>query len=280
MQVAIVGAGTMGSDIAQAVALGGEAIILHDIHEHMLRQALGRISRGIDRGVALSKIDPVDGRRAKRVFTLTTELAGCAGADLVIEAVPDNLEVKQSVLRALDDTVRPDAILATSTNILSLTALAAATRLPERVIGLHFFKPAAIMRLVEVVRGELTRPDVIERAVELAQRMHKTPIVVKDAPGLIVNRVAQAYFGEALGLLDEGGLDVPTVDRLMEAAGFPMGPFRLMDFVGVDSAFDVAQTLYEATYHTAPYRPHPRLRRMIDAGLTGHKNGRGFYSDG
>jgi 3-hydroxybutyryl-CoA dehydrogenase len=280
MQVAIVGAGTMGADIAQAVALGGDAIILHDIDTPTLRQALGRISRGIDRGVTLGKIDPVIARRAKRVFTLCTDLSRCAAADLVIEAVPDDLEVKQTVLHALDDIVRPDAILATSTNVLSLTVLAAATRLPERVVGLHFFKPAAIMRLVEVVRGDLTRQDVVDGAVELAQRIHKTPVVVKDAPGLIVNRIAQAYFGEALGLLDEGGLDVPTVDRLMEAAGFPMGPFRLLDFVGVDSAFDVAQTLFEATYHTAPYRPHPRLRRMIDAGLTGRKNGRGFYSDG
>jgi len=280
MQVAIVGAGTMGADIAQAVALGGDAIILHDIHEHTLRQALGRISRGIDRGMSLGKIDPAIARRAKRVFTLCTDLARCAAADLVIEAVPDDLDVKQSVLRALDDVVRPDAILATSTNVLSLTVLAAATRLPERVVGLHFFKPAAIMRLVEVVRGDLTRQDAIDGAVALAQRMHKTPIVVRDAPGLIVNRIAQAYFGEALGLLDEGGLDAPAVDRLMEAAGFPMGPFRLLDFVGIDSAFDVAQTLFEATYHTAPYRPHPRLRRMIDAGLTGRKNGRGFYSDG
>lgn len=280
MQVAIVGAGTMGADIAQAVALGGDAIILHDIHAHTLRQALGRISRGIDRGVALGKIDAAIGRRAKRVFTLTTDLARCAAADLVIEAVPDDLDLKQTVLRTLDDIVRPDAILATSTNTLSLTTLAAATRLPERVIGLHFFNPAAIMRLVEVVHGDLTRQDLIERAVELAHRIHKTPIVVKDMPGLIVNRIAQAYFGEALGLLDEGGLDAPTVDRLMEASGFPMGPFRLIDFLGVDAAFDVAQTLYEATYHTAPYRPHPRLRRMIDAGMLGRKNGRGFYAGG
>jgi len=278
MHIAIVGVGTMGADIAQAVALGGDAILLHDTDEKTLRLALARISRGIDVGVQLGKLDPLRARQAKRAFTLTTDLQQCAPADLVIEAVPETMAVKQSLFRALDNLVRPDTILATSTNTLSITLLAAATRLPERVIGLHFCRPAHIMRLVEVARTPTSRQDVLDRAVDLVRRIGKTPVIVQDMPGLIVNRVAQAYFGEALHLLDGGSLDVQTIDQLLEAAGFPMGPFRLMDYLGLDTVFQVAQSLFEATFHAARYRPHPRQRRMVEAGLLGHKSARGgFY---
>jgi 3-hydroxybutyryl-CoA dehydrogenase len=278
MHIAIVGVGTMGADIAQAVALGGDSILLHDTDESTLRLALARISRGIDAGAQLGKVDPLKARQAKRAFILSTNLQQCASADMVIEAVYEKLTVKQALLRALDGVVRPDAILATSTNTLSVTTLAAATRLPERVIGLHFCRPAHIMRLVEVVRTPTSRQDVLDHAVALVRRIGKTPVLVQDTPGLIVNRVAQAYFGEALHLLDGGSLDEHTIDELMEAAGFPLGPFRLMDYLGVDHVFEVAQSLFEATFHAARYRPHPRQRRMVEAGLLGHTSVRGgFY---
>jgi 3-hydroxybutyryl-CoA dehydrogenase len=278
MHIAIVGVGTMGADIAQAVALGGDPILLHDTDERTLRLALARISRGIDAGVQLGKIDPLKARQAKRAFMLTTDLRRCASADLVIEAIYETLTVKQSLFRALDGLVRPDAILATSTNTLSVTTLAAGTRLPERVIGLHFCRPAHIMRLVEVARTPTSRQDVLDQAMALVRRIGKTPVLVQDSPGLIVNRVAQAYFGEALHLLDGGSLDEQTIDQLLEAAGFPMGPFRLMDYLGIDKVFAVAQALFEATFHAARYRPHPRQRRMVEAGLLGHRSARGgFY---
>jgi 3-hydroxybutyryl-CoA dehydrogenase len=278
MHIAIVGVGTMGADIAQAVALGGDPILLHDTDERTLRLALARISRGIDAGVQLGKIDPLKARQAKRAFMLTTDLRRCASADMVIEAIHETLTVKQSLFRALDGIVRPDAILATSTNTLSVTTLAAATRLPERVIGLHFCRPAHIMRLVEVARTPTSRQDVLDQAMALVRRIGKTPVLVQDSPGLIVNRVAQAYFGEALHLLDGGSLDEQTIDQLLEAAGFPMGPFRLMDYLGIDKVFAVAQALFEATFHAARYRPHPRQRRMVEAGLLGHRSARGgFY---
>jgi len=238
---------------------------------------LGRISRGIDKGVHLNKIDTFRARRAKRLFTLTTELDKCAGADLIIEAVYDDLELKKTVFRALDDLVRPETILATTTNTLSVTKLAATTRFPERVLGLHFCNPAHIMRLVEVVRAEQTRQDMLEQALDLVRKIGKTPIQVRDNPGLVVNRIAQAYYGEALCLLDDSSLDIETIDRLMEAADFPMGPFRLMDFLGVDTTFRVTKAIFEMTYFTAPYRPHPRQQRLIEAGRLGRKNGRGFY---
>jgi 3-hydroxybutyryl-CoA dehydrogenase len=278
MHIAIVGVGTMGADIAQAVALGGDSILLHDTDENTLRLALARISRGIDAGVQLGKVDPLKARQAKRAFVLSTNLQQCASADMVIEAVYEKLTVKQALFRALDGIVRPDAILATSTNTLSITTLAAATRLPERVIGLHFCRPAHIMRLVEVARTPTSRQDVLDHAMALVRRIGKTPVLVQDTPGLIVNRVAQAYFGEALHLLDGGSLDEHTIDELLEAAGFPLGPFRLMDYLGVDNVFEVAQSLFEATFHAARYRPHPRQRRMVEAGLLGHRSVRGgFY---
>jgi 3-hydroxybutyryl-CoA dehydrogenase len=269
----------MGADIAQAVALSGQPIILHDTDERVLRQALGHVSRGIDKGVQLKKIDPVTARRAKRAFTISTSIEACAAANVVIEAVYEDFDLKQSVLQALDRVVGPDTILASNTNTLSITTLAAGTRLPERVIGLHFFNPAHIMRLVEVVRGETTRQEIIDRSLDLIRQMGKTPLLVEDKPGQVVNRIAQAYYGEALHLLDDGSLDLKTIDRLMEAGGFPMGPFRLMDFLGVDTVFEMTQSIFEGTFYTSSYRPNPRQQRLIQAGRLGRKSGHGFYED-
>lgn len=277
MRIVIIGAGTMGASIAQAMALGQHEVILHDTNDSILRRALARISRGIDQAARLDKIDAYRARRAKRSFRLTTDLSACRAAEVVIEAVQDDLDVKLSVLKRINSLARPDTILATTTNTLSITTLAASAGAQEQFIGLHFLNPAHIMRLVEVVRCDQTRQDVIDRALALVRSLGKTPMLLDDFPGLIVNRVAQAYVGEALRLLDDGDLDVATVDRLMEAAGFPMGPFRLMDFVGVDTVLDVSLALWEATYHESPYHPHPRLRRMVEAGLTGRGNG-GFYT--
>ena len=278
MQIVIIGVGTLGTEIAQAAALSGDPVLLHDTDEPALRRALAHVSRRIDKEVQLSRLDPVRARRARRSFTVTTDPLRCAQADLVIEAVEDRFPLKRALLQALDNIIRPDAILATSTNVLSITALAAATRHPQRVIGLHFFRPAHLMGAVEVVRGPATRPDVVDRAVEVVRRMDKTPLAVDDTPGQIVNRVALAYFGEALHLLDDG-LDESTIDRLMEAAGFPLGPFRLMDALGVDKVLELSQSVYEATFQAARYRPHPRQRQLVEAGRLGaHSERGGFYS--
>jgi 3-hydroxybutyryl-CoA dehydrogenase len=278
MLIAIVGAGTIGTEIAHAIALGGDPVILHDTDERVLRLSLARISRDIDKGVRLGKVDPLVARRAKRAFTLTTDLQQCVAANLIIEAVQDTLAVKQTVFQALDNLVPRETILATSTNTISITQLAASTRVPERVIGLRFCRPAYVMRLVEIARGLNTDQAVIDQAVTLARRIGKTPVVLPDTPGLIVNRLAMAYFGEALHLLDQVALDESTIDQLMEAAGFPMGPFRLMDYLGVDKVFEVSQAMYDATFHAAPYRPHPRQKRLIEAGRLGLKSKRGgFY---
>jgi 3-hydroxybutyryl-CoA dehydrogenase len=278
MHIAIVGAGTSGTEIAHAVALGGDEITLLDADDRALRLALGQISREIDKGVHLGKVDSFNARRVKRAFTLATDLQMCVSADVVIEAIQDTLAAKQALFQTLGDLVPRETILATSTNTISITRLAASTRSPERVIGLHFCKPAHIIRLVEIVRGLNTGQEVIDQAAALVRRMGKTPVVLADTPGLIVNRLAMVYCGEALHLLDQTSLDEETIDRLMEAAGFPMGPFRLMDYLGVDKVLDVAQAMYEATFHAALYRPHPRQQRLVEAGRLGLKSKRGgFY---
>ncbi len=275
--IAVVGLGELGTEIAQALALGGQPVVLHDTDERILRLALGRISRRLDKAARLGRITPQAARRAKRVFTISTDLLACASAGLIVEAIQDRLGLKQALLQALDEVVSPQAVLATSSNTLSVTRLATATRHPERVIGLHFPRPAHVMRLVEVVRTPLTRPDAVEEAVLLMRQCERTPVTVDDAPGLIVNRVAHAYFSEALALLDGGGLDEATIDTLLEAAGFPMGPFRLMDFLGVDRVLDMSESLYEATFHHPRYRPQPRLQRLVEAGRTGRGSARGGF---
>lgn len=275
--IAVVGLGELGVEIAQALALGGGPVVLHDTDERALRLALGRISRRLDKAARLGRITPQTARRAKRVFTVSTELSACASAGLIVEAIQDRLGLKQALLQALDEVTTPQAILAVSSNTLSVTRLAAKTRHPERVIGLHFPRPAHVLRLVEVVRTPLTRPDALEETSLLMQQCQRTPVVVDDTPGLIVNRVAHVYFSEALALLDGGGLDEATIDRLLEAAGFPMGPFRLMDFLGIDRVLAMSTSLYEGTFHQPRYRPQPRLQRLVEAGRTGRSAARGGF---
>lgn len=281
MHIVIVGVGTTGTEIAQALAISGSAITLHDANANALRPALAQVSRTIDRSAQTGLVDRHTARRAKRVFRLTTDLQACATADIVIEAIPDTLDGKRALLRDLDRLVRPDTVLASSTNLHPITVLAAATRVPDRVLGLHFFRPAHLAGVVEVVQTPTTRQGSIDAAADLIRSARKTPLILHDAPGLIVNRVAQAYFGEALTLLDETTLDAETIDRLMEAAGFARGPFRQMDFLGVDRVFAITRAIFDATYYAAPYRPDPRLERMVSAGMIGERSSLGgFYRDG
>ncbi len=279
MQIAIVGLGEHGTALAQVFAPSGDAVLLVDRAEHILRRALGQISRGLGELARQGRFNVWEARRAHRVFTVNTDLARCADADLVIEALPDQLEAKQTLLRALDDVVRPDAVLATTTAAHSVTQVAMATRYPERVIGLHMWRPAHRSDVAELVRTPITRQDLLDVAIETLQRAERRPIVLEDTPGWLANRLAQTYFGEALLLLEAGSaLDAPTIDRLLEAIGFELGPFRQMDALGVEWVLAVSRALFEATFHQAAHPPHPRLVRMVEAGLLGRKGARGgFY---
>ncbi len=274
----LVGMGTMGIGIAQVAALAGLEVVIYDINATVLRHALERARAELEKGVSKGKIASEAANEAFSRLHARTRLADLGHCDIVVEAVIEDLRVKKDLFRHLEADTKPTTILATNTSSLSVTAIASAVKRPERVVGMHFFNPAHIMKLVEIVQGHRTGHETIDRTVELAKRMGKTPVVVHDTPGFIVNRIARPFYGEALRLLGENVATVEQIDRLArDSAGFPMGPFELMDLIGIDVNFAVTQSMYEQYFGEPRYRPHPIQKRMVDAGLIGKKAGRGFY---
>ncbi len=267
----------MGAGIAQVCALRGFDTILYDINDEIVNAALSRIHESIRKGVQLGKTEPAAADSAIARLKTTAQLSDLAAADLVIEAAPEKLELKRDLFRQLDDLLGPHALLASNTSSLSITAIAAATRRPAQVLGLHFFNPPHLMALVEVVRGDLTAPDTLTAALDFARALGKTPVVCNDTSAFIVNRVARPFYGESLRLLGEMAADAATLDTLMKSLGFRMGPFELMDFIGLDVNFAVTQSVYHAFFEDPKYRPHPIQQKMVEAGLLGRKTKRGFY---
>ena len=275
--ISVIGSGTMGSRIAQATALGEYDVILYDIEEELLDEAVEKIRASMDKGVSLGKVEEATAERAKDAFTLTTSLEEAAAADLVIEAAPEKLALKQQIFRQLDDAASPETIFASNTSSLSIGALAGATERADRFLGLHFFNPAHIMKLVEVIVGEDTSDETVAEADAFVDSLGKTAVHCKDTPAFIVNRVARPFYSEAFRLLGEDAADVPTIDRLLKSLGFRMGPFELIDLIGCDVNFAVTKSVYEAYFHEPKYRPHPIQQRMVESGRLGRKTGRGFY---
>ncbi|MCB0252930.1 MAG: 3-hydroxybutyryl-CoA dehydrogenase [Anaerolineae bacterium] len=275
--VAVVGAGTMGRGIAQAAALAGYPVTLYDVADDLLAAALDQIRTSIDEGVRRGKTDEAVAAIAKAAFTLTTSLEQTAQAGLVIEAVPEKLDLKQSIFRQLDVAAPPATILASNTSSLSINALAGATKRADRFVGLHFFNPAHLMKLVEVIAGNETSDATLATAQEFVQLLGKVAVRCKDTPAFIVNRVARPFYGEAFRLLGEGAADVETIDRLVESLGFRMGPFRLIDLIGCDVNFAVTQSVYQAYFGEPRYRPHSIQQQMVESGRLGRKTGVGFY---
>ncbi len=276
-RVGVVGAGTMGRGIAQVCALAGYSVSLYDVSPDFLDQALVQIQASLSKGVARGKVPPAAADQALAALVTTTELPVVAASDLIIEAAPEELALKQGIFQDLDALAPGSAILASNTSSLSITTLASATQRPDRFLGLHFFNPAHIMKLVEVIQGEFTSPQTLEAALAFVRRLGKTPVLCKDTPAFIVNRVARPFYGEALRLLGEGAADVATIDRLLESVGFRMGPFRLIDLIGCDVNFAVTQSVYAAYFQEPKYRPHPIQQRMVESGRLGRKTGQGFY---
>lgn len=276
-KIAVIGSGTMGAGIAQATLLAGYAVVLYDVSEEILAAAHTAISTSIDQGVKRGKTPADIAEQAKAALTLTTFLTDAAASDLVIEAAPERMELKRDIFRVLDAAAPPHTLLASNTSSLSISAIAEATQRPDRVLGLHFFNPAHIMKLVEVIRGDDTSEASVALALAFVESLGKTAVQCQDTPAFIVNRVARPFYGEAFRLLGEQVADVPTIDKLMKSIGFKMGPFELVDLIGCDVNFAVTQSVYEAFFQDPKYRPHPIQRRMVESGKLGRKSGRGFY---
>jgi 3-hydroxybutyryl-CoA dehydrogenase len=275
--VAVLGAGTMGHGIAQVCAAAGRDTLLLDVEPEAVRRGVRRIEENLEKGVSLGKITVEDRELTLSRITPAQDLAATSQADLVIEAAPEDLDVKRSLFRALEDTVGRGTILATNTSSLSIDAIASGLTSPERFLGLHFFNPVHIMALVEVVRGSRTSALVLDAAMSFVSELGKEPIVVKDSPGFASSRLGVALGLEAMRMVEEGVAEPEAIDRAMELGyRHPMGPLRLTDLVGLDVRLGIAEYLHQ-TLGQPHFKPPEILRRMVAEGKLGKKTGRGFY---
>jgi 3-hydroxybutyryl-CoA dehydrogenase len=281
LTVGVVGAGAMGRGIAQVAAAAGHRVLLSDADASVVDRARDAIRTSLARDVAKNRIDQPRADallgRIESVGATSGGVAAFAECGLVIEAVVEDLAVKRALVAALEEVVARDCILATNTSSLSVAAIGAATTHADRVVGMHFFNPAPLMALVEIVPAITTEPEVTERARALAAAWGKTTVIASDTPGFIVNRVARPFYGEALRLLEEGLADVPTIDWALRETGFRMGPFELMDLIGNDVNYAVTASVFEGMFYDPRYRPSLIQRRLVDAGLLGRKRERGYY---
>jgi 3-hydroxybutyryl-CoA dehydrogenase len=274
--ICVCGAGTMGSGIAQIAAMSGYATLLFDVDETMVKKGRNAIEKSLQTLVEKGKLTPETQKDIQGRLHYSEAIADCKG-DLIIEAIIEKQEAKLDLFRRLAGINRADTIIASNTSSLSLTKLAAGIPHPERFIGMHFFNPAPLMKLVEIVHTPHTEARVTDAVAAVAVQMGKTPVFCKDSPGFIVNHVARPYYLEALHLLEAGLSDIETIDGLMEAAGFRMGPFRLMDLIGNDINYSVSCSVYEAMGKPLRLRPSPLQEQKVLEGALGRKSGKGYY---
>jgi 3-hydroxybutyryl-CoA dehydrogenase len=275
--IGVIGAGTMGHGIAQACAVTGYDVIMHDVTQDRLDQGLGAVRKSLGRLLSREKIDQQTHDAALGRIRTTTEINAMADRDLVIEAATENMAVKVEIFQALHAACEAETILASNTSSLSLTKLAAASGRPDRVVGVHFFNPVPLMALVEIIRALQTSDDTYARVEALARDLGKTPVSVKDSPGFVVNRMLVPMINEAVFVLSEGLAAAEEIDAAMKlGAGHPMGPLTLADMIGLDVCLWVMNVLHEE-FGDSKFRPCPLLKQMVDAGYLGRKTGRGFF---
>jgi 3-hydroxybutyryl-CoA dehydrogenase len=278
--IGVLGAGTMGAGIAQVAAEAGLDVRLHDPVEGATERAVARIGGFLDRKVEKGQLVAADAQAAKGRIGVAPSLEGLAAVDVVIEAIPEELELKRRAFAALDATATPNVILATNTSSLSVTEIAQATSRPERVAGMHFFNPVPLMALVEVVPGPSTDPSVTDALTDLVRRLGKTPVVAADTPGFIVNRIQRALYLEAFRIFEAGEASIPAIDDAMRSAGFRLGPFELADVVGTDVNLAAGQAIFEGFDRHARFVPADIQHRVVAAGRLGRKTDAGYYDYG
>ncbi|MCZ6898617.1 MAG: 3-hydroxyacyl-CoA dehydrogenase NAD-binding domain-containing protein [Bacteroidetes bacterium] len=274
--VAVVGAGTMGQGIAQVAAMAGFETLLFDINKRIIDKAFKQIRNNLDKGISRGKVTKQHKEQTLTKLHSTSELSKVR-ADLIVEAVLEDLGLKQKLFGQLEDINQNHTIFATNTSSIPVSKIGERLRYPERLVGLHFFNPAHIMKLVEVVSSKATDPQVAEFVMGFAEKLGKIPVMTMDSPGFIVNRVARHFYVEGLRILEDGVADIKTIDLLIESCGFRMGPFRLMDLIGVDTNLAVTRSIYLGFNQHPKFQPNPIQQNKVDAGLLGVKTGEGFY---
>lgn len=275
--ICICGAGTMGSGIAQVAAQAGFSTILYELNPTVLEKSTSAINKSLQSLVEKGKLTPTEKEKIEDRLQFTSELQNCK-ASLIIEAIIEKPEIKIALFNALSEVCDDQCIFASNTSSLSINSIAGQLKNPERVIGMHFFNPAPVMKLVEVVNTDYTNKETTQTIVELVKQMGKTPVVCKDSPGFIVNRVARPYYIEALRLAEEGISNFSNLDFLLEASGFKMGPFKLMDLIGNDINYAVSCSIYEQMNQPERLKPSPIQKEKVEKGELGRKTGKGYYS--
>lgn len=275
-KIAVIGSGTMGEGIAHVCAAAGYQVLLYDIESNLLKAAVGRLRQRLNKLVEKERITASDAKDTVDRINPVSDFRQLQ-VDLAIEAVIENLEVKQKIFQQIEHLNDQDCILTSNTSSIPVTRIGAALRHPERFAGLHFFNPAPVMKLVEIIQGASTADGTINLLKDFCESLGKHFVLAQDSPGFIVNRVARHFYLEALKIAEEKIADFQTVDALLKSSGFKMGPFELMDFIGIDVNLAVTRSVYESFHHEPKFRPSRLQQQKVDAGHLGRKTGRGFY---